>query len=154
MLIIFLILVTIAIFIKRFINNVFVEFEVTSINLKTIKIKDVLLKGRATTKLNYNVIIENRNNVKVAVKNIFITLYYKGNEIGRSEVAQDIVLNKFKKTEFSNTLNITLDKTSLQIVQDALSKEPIKLEYKVDFKVFGLKRIVEDSYVIRLKDII
>lgn len=118
-----------------------------------IKISD-LVQGKKLT-ISINSYIENQNNFKINFSDLYIQIFHN-NEL----IANSTTLDTKKHTLPANG-NVTLpesidiygNQTTINIVKDIALYKPVKVNYKLDVKVFGIKipnRFTDGEYIIQL----
>lgn len=146
-LIILVLLIGIYSWLKLVQSKVSYKFKVTRFNLKGLNLLDLIGKGETSANLDYQLLIENKNNFSLDIKDFNIILYYDNIEIGKSsQGGKDLFIKAKDKNLFSDSISLNVNKNTIDILKSVQDKKPININYKVSMKIFGFPISFKDKY--------
>jgi len=132
--IIAVVIVAIYIYVLVSISKIYFKFDLAGISLGEIT-------DQSKVNLKINSYIENLNKFRITFSDLFVQLYYK-NELIASSIKKDI--NKYtiplKGTlSFKEDLQLFVNNTTVKLITDIATKQPVSIDYIVNVKIFGIK---------------
>lgn len=113
------------------------DFSITAISGNFTQILSSLLDSNVQKQLTvyYVVNVKNKSSERIQFRNLRIELSYMGFPIGSTPPTADnlktTVLDPMKDYDYTGSLNVLLNGTTVNLASSVLAGNPVKIEYKV-----------------------
>lgn len=128
-----------AIFIGR---NLSFSFKILGIDFKSIRLSDLLQEGETSLFGRIALIIDNKSNFTLVLKNIQVSLYHNNQLIAstyyktKQELSEKFAIIPYMTTELERNAKLYINKETMNITAMIINKIPVELTYKVSATSF------------------
>ena len=128
-----------AVFIGR---NLSFSFTILGIDFKSIHLLDLLQQGETSLSGRIALIINNKSNFTLVLKNIQVSLYHNNKLIAntfyktKEEFKERFAIVPYSTTSLERNAMVYINKETINMVKMIINKVPVELIYKVKAKSF------------------
>lgn len=120
---------------KLSVQKISFKFDIGKIDLSIISLSNPVIN------INVLTTIDNKNNFEISFSDLFVRLLYNDNLVAKSK---NIDINKYKvpaKSSFSfnQELELYINSSTIGLIKSLVSRQPVKIDYEVDVKIFNIK---------------
>lgn len=120
----------------------------SKLELKTLNIAELLSLGQTNAKIYITLRISNRNKINIRIKDFKLTLYYNKVIIAKSfGKGYDLNIEENSKKEFTEPIEISVNKGSTDLVSDLIKNDKIDIKFKINFLFFNFPVTYSDTFV-------
>lgn len=136
-------------YILKKVANVTFEIYFKDLNASSINFGNIV-SGTATVKIKVNARITNRNDFAIRLSDFHIWIYYAGVMVAQTADTetnlQKVNIPANGLIDVEHEVNVSVNKTMIQVLKDLKDKKELRFDYKTEFKVYGLPYSYEDYF--------
>ena len=140
-----------AVFIGR---NLSFSFAILGVDFKSIHLLDLLRQGETSLSGRIALIIDNKSNFTLVLKNIQVSLYHNNQLIAntfyktKQELKEQFAIVPYSVTSLERNARVYINKETINITKMIINKIPVELIYKVKAKSFIFPLSFSGSFVL------
>lgn len=139
-------------YVSLVLSRVFLDISMSGLNLSGLNLSSLVNNGKTSFALKLKVIVKNRNKFSINFSDLYAEVYSNNQLIAKSSELQSnyqkINVPGLSEKSFNEELDVVLSASSINLIRDKFNGKPIKLDYIIKLKVFGVRIKVQDNHII------
>lgn len=132
--------------VKNAVDNLSFKFDLKGIDPSSLSLSGIL-KGEGTISAVIATTVSNGNGFGININAVDTEIYYQNQLVARSAgQSSRIHIDANKDTVFNHSMNVFINKYSLDLIKNIKSGAHPEITYKVNLKIFAVPFLIEDSH--------